>query len=54
MSGDLPDAASLELLQMQLLWSTSAIARLAASAPVAARFASLKALPAALLAALKV
>ncbi|GLI68862.1 hypothetical protein VaNZ11_013407, partial [Volvox africanus] len=52
-SGELPDVAVLEQSAHQLLWSVAAVAVLSRSAAVAARFASLKALQPALLAALK-
>lgn len=52
-SGDLPDGHTLEMLYFQLLWSTAALGSLAKSAPMAARIASLKGLPQALLSALK-
>ncbi|GIL99211.1 hypothetical protein Vretimale_4441, partial [Volvox reticuliferus] len=52
-SGELPDVTMLEQSAHQLLWCVAAVAVLSRSAAVAARFASLKALQPALLAALK-
>lgn len=53
-SNELPDIALLDQAAHQLLWSVAVVASLSRSAAVAARFASLKALTPALLAALKV